>query len=378
MKKIAHFLEGLVIVAILLVLVQTFLEDFALLAGWDWELRKVLIFTGFGFDLFFTLEFLIRFFDAFSRGKAGFYFTRRRGWVDFLASVPLILFNSGPMVIALLLGGGVTVGLGGVFNVLKVAKAIRIARILRFLRVLKIFKQIKYVSSPMAQRHLAKITTAAITATVFTFFAWSLLERGGMISSDLEGEFIRARNLTAERIVEELKSGGNGESLSGKLMKNNPHLLLVKQDGETVASRYNNEEFPRIFGPPDYDYLKMGPYGFFFSRLPLEKNKARNSLLFFVIIIAMVLTFLVYYSPHFAITVSDPIHVMRRGFSESAYKLEVVLPERYADDDVFILARLYNEEYLPLKERMSVEETGTRSELSLDDLSGFLGREEEH
>ena len=78
---------------------------------------------------------------------------KRRGWVDLAASVPLILLNSGPAVLALAAGGVSVLGLGGILNVLKVIKAIRIARILRLLRVLKIFKQIKYadkVGIPLA------------------------------------------------------------------------------------------------------------------------------------------------------------------------------------------------------------------------------------
>ncbi|MFW6360879.1 MAG: ion transporter, partial [Spirochaetota bacterium] len=57
--RVRNFFESLVVFAIVLVLVQTFLEDLALLVGWSWNVRKILIITGFGFDLFFTIEFLI-------------------------------------------------------------------------------------------------------------------------------------------------------------------------------------------------------------------------------------------------------------------------------------------------------------------------------
>ncbi|MEW5815433.1 MAG: hypothetical protein AB1798_08590, partial [Spirochaetota bacterium] len=62
--KVAAFFESLVVVVILLVLVQTFLEDFSTLAVWSWEVRKILVITGFAFDLFFTLEFLGRLYFA--------------------------------------------------------------------------------------------------------------------------------------------------------------------------------------------------------------------------------------------------------------------------------------------------------------------------
>ncbi len=61
--------------------------------------------------------------------------------------------------------------------------------------------------------------------------------------------------------------------------------------------------------------------------------------------------YLFLYAPRFALGISDPIHVMQRGMSESGYNLEVKIPPRRADEDVFELARLYNGVFLPLKDR---------------------------
>ena len=82
--------------------------------------------------------------------------------------------------------------------------------------------------------------------------------------------------------------------------------------------------------------------------------------------------FLVYYSPHFAITVSDPIHVMRRGFEEPSYNLEVRVPDQYIDDDIFKLAKLYNEVYLPMKDRTTAEESKGMVDLQLDDFDDIF------
>ena len=65
MEKLKNFFESFIVIAILLVLVQTFLEDFAVLAGWNWEIRRNFIITGFIFDSLFTIEFLVRYFSAF-------------------------------------------------------------------------------------------------------------------------------------------------------------------------------------------------------------------------------------------------------------------------------------------------------------------------
>src|SRR6056297_2609665 len=77
--KIRSFFEGLVVLAIILVLIQTFLEDAALIGGWSWDVRKVLLISGFGFDLFFTFEFLVRFFSAALRRETGEYLLHQRG-----------------------------------------------------------------------------------------------------------------------------------------------------------------------------------------------------------------------------------------------------------------------------------------------------------
>ena len=156
--RVRKFVENTVIVAILLVLVQTFLEDLAATAGWPWPVRRVLIYTGFCFDVFFTVEFLARFYVALWHRRAGEYVFHERGWIDFAASIPLLMLSSGPQVAALVLGQSAVVGAAGILNVLKVVKAVRIARVLRLLRVLKIFRQIKYADSRMAQRHIAAIT----------------------------------------------------------------------------------------------------------------------------------------------------------------------------------------------------------------------------
>ena len=87
----------------------------------------------------------------------------------------------------------------------------------------------------------------------------------------------------------------------------------------------------------------------------------------------MVVLLMISYSPHFAITVTDPINVMSRGMVEKSYNLEVAIPELRKSDDVFRLARAYNEEYLPLKERSAGEEEGMALDIKIDDISDLLG-----
>lgn len=358
--KIRSFFESIVIIAIVLVLVQTFLEDLAVVLGWSWNVRKVLIMAGFGFDLFFTIEFLTRFFAALGNREANEYFLHQKGWIDFFASIPLLLFNSGPVMLALTLGAGGVAGLGGVFNILKVAKAVRIARILRLLRVLKIFKQIKHTGSVMAQRHVSLITTLTVTITVLTIFGAGFCRQFFTGDSRVSDLFDRTEmNLLGDIRV------GDPSDLAGKA-EMLPSLLIVKKGGETVYTRYENTFYREYYSPMDYRYVKDGNYEFYLSSKAQLRDQAGESLTFFILIVLLVLGLLLYYSPHFAITISDPIHVMRRGFDEERYSLEVEVPERFANDEVYRLAAAYNREYLPLKERQRDEEERPHSDLSMD------------
>jgi hypothetical protein len=373
---VTSFLESLVIAAILLVLVQTFLEDFAVLSGWNVEIRNKILLAGFFFDLFFTIEFLTRLYNAIMEGRVSRYLSVERGWIDLLASVPLLMFNSGPFALTLLTGQGVAVGLGGILNLLKVIKAIRIARILRFLRIVKIFRRIKNVSSPMAQRHVASITAISVTVLVlsllfFTVFSSSLQLDG------LDTAFAEQQEAVADHLDENKDDPADFVFALETLRETYPSLLIVKYRDQTLYSRYSDSYYQEFFAPGDYTYLQKGDLELFFDQRPYVSQLSRESILFFVIVVLVVLAYLLIYSPHFALTVSDPIHVMRRGLEETNYNLEVKIPQKYETDDVFQMAALYNEKYLPLKDRTQSKEGQSLIELDMADVSHMFPEEEE-
>ncbi|MCF7928288.1 MAG: ion transporter [Spirochaetales bacterium] len=365
-------LENLVIVAIILVLIQTFLEDYAVLAGWEWDLRRTLIFTGFGFDLFFTIEFCIRIYYAALNHRTKAYFFRERGWIDLLASVPLLMLNSGPTALAIMAGGGAVVGTGGVMNILKVVKAIRIARILRLLRIIKVFRQIKNADSVMAQRHVAMVSTISISVLVFSILGFTIAGSFFRIQG-LESSFTAYRSTVEESILEQNLAEPGKERQLAAFASSHPQLLIVKDGGATRYTRYENSVYRSRFGPRDYSHTERGEVEIFFSSIPINQQHSRDNLLFFVVVVLLVAVFLIKYSPHFALTVSDPIHVMRRGMAEKDYNLEVRIPDEYQDDDIFRLAAQYNDKYLPLKDRNREEHESTELDLKLDDMQDLFG-----
>jgi hypothetical protein len=375
-RRFVSFLESLVIAVILLVLVETFLEDFAVLAGWAVDTRNKLLLAGFFFDLFFTVEFLVRLYYALMAGRVGRYLTMERGWIDFLASIPLLMFNSGPLALTLLTGQGAVLGLGGLLNLLKVIKAIRIARVLRFLRIIKLFRKIKNVSSPMAQRHIASITAISVTVVVFCLLFFTVFSSTAGMSS-LESSFAQRQEAIAG-YLERMKGDPADFVLALQtLQKTDRNLLIVKFRGKTLFSRYSNDYYARLFAPGDYAYLSRDGLEFFFDQRELVSRLSQESILFFFIVVLIVLTYLLIYSPHFALTVSDPIHVMQRGLREPDYNLEVKIPERYREDDVFRLAELYNQNYLPLKDRTRSEEGESLIQLDLAEVSRIVPDESE-
>lgn len=368
MKLIKQFFETLVMIAITLVILFTFVEDLAAYLIWDWNIRKTLLYIGFGFDLFFTIEFLFRYFSSIVRGDTGEYFIHRRGWVDFVASVPLLLFNSGPSVYFLLSGAAFAGGVG-VFNILKVIKAVRVARILRMLRVLKIFRTIKSVDSLMTQRHLTRIISTVVVSVIAVMFMGSIFFSSRFLSSPA----MDRNNETALNITKYFQSKAeSGPNEIADLVEIHQNILLIKNRNRTVFSRYTDNQYSSDFGPGDYFYEQFEDTFVFFD---LRYENAEDSLpgmLLLLTIIFVVIILMVFYSPHFAITVSDPVFVMLKGMRDKNYNLEVEIPDRYRKDDIFQLSLEYNDKYLTMKDRENEENSDRDSVIKLADLENLF------
>ena len=374
-RRLVTFLEALVMAAILAVLVQTFLEDFAAPAGWPMALRERIHLAGFFFDLFFTIEFLVRLYYAIVNRRFGRYLGQERGWIDFLAAVPLLMLHSGPQALALLAGGTAAAGLAGGLSLLKVIKAIRIARALRLLRILKLFRPLTSVSAPMAQRHVATVTAISVTVVALAVLFFTMVSER-VFSARLPGEsparsFAERQDRTASHLALLRQDPGAFVQALDTLEQTDALLLIVRYRGVTLFSRYSNAVYADAFGPGDYGHLRREDLELFFDRRPYTHQLALQGIGFLAIVILLVLAYRLAYRAHFARTVTDPIRVMRRGIEEPDYNLEVRIPDRYRDDDIFRLAELYNQRYLPLKDRSRGPEAAAALELSdLADLAG--------
>ena len=281
----------------------------------------------------------------------------------------MLAFNSGPAILALVAGGGAFAGVGGFLNVLKVVKAIRIARVLRLLRITKIFKQIKNTESRMAQRHVAKISTLAITSFVFVVFAFTLVSSFTGVPSS----FDQAQARYAGVMQTLSRPGAATPSAVAAYAEIDNCLLLLRQGDTTIYSRFSNDKYRKTFGPGDYYFDTKNDLKFFFDLREINILSSRDNLLYFMVVIVLTLVFLFMYSPHFALTISDPIHVMRRGMREAGYNLEVKSGGEYGGDDIYQLANAYNEVFLPMKIREKSSSGEAVSDLSMDDFKDILG-----
>jgi hypothetical protein len=370
-KRLISFMEAVVTLAIVLVLLQTMAEDVLVLSGAAWTVRKIFLYTGFGFDLFFTLEFLIRSWNALSKKSFKRYFVRENGWVDFAASIPLLIFTSGPAFFSLLAGAAFA-GSGALIGLLKVVKAVRMARVLRLLRLLKIFRRIRFADSMMVQRHTVRIVTTAASSLIFsvtiigTVFALT-------DSTGTEEAWMKDQS-AALLLLEKQPDRAAGPDNAGLWGASHPSVMLIKDNDWTLYACCSDDYLKSYFGPADYTVREAGPYQVWFDLRPSAVSQSRLNLTVFLSTLAVVLLIMITYSPHFAITVSDPVNVMIRGLREKSYNLEVSIPGDYSEDDIFRLGDAYNNEYLPLKERSNSEDqAGGALDISLDDISDLLG-----
>jgi len=340
---------GILAAVILLAVAQAVLEDVSALAGWPSGPRQLLRLAGFFLDLFFTIEFLARLGLAFGERRAGRYLVRERGWLDFLTGVPLLVLVSGPAAAGLMLGptplhslalDTLPASLPGCTWVLT---AVRVARVLRLLRPARLAAGLWPTASGMAARHASLL---ALLGSVVLVLGLATLAVSGPRRPGLESELARRQDLTATALGS-IPSVGQVEAM----VQADPSLLVVREGGATLYSRHPDAVYEREFAPGDYRYVQAGDLELFFDTRAAARETAAQSLLFQALVLLLLLVLYLLYAPHFARTVSDPLEVMRRGLAEESFNLEVRVPETHGGEEVFRLAREYNERLLPLKDR---------------------------
>lgn len=370
MKK--NLFENFILAAIILVIIQTFLDDLGVYKSFNVSFRHFLIFTNVLFDLIFSIEFILRSIWANKEKKLKMYLIFQRGWVDFLSSIPLLIFNSLPTLYFYMTDQlGATASSIAVLNVLKVVKAIRVTRILRLIRILKIFGKIHNAESKMAQRHTQAIATIGIFAIIVLLITLSVFR------------FNSIDNHILNRITHYDKTIDNIENVNRtldvplkplifKTLSNDNNILKLYYADLLVFSNIDNNYFKKYFDYDDYVKIQKSEFLIYISLVDFNRISAGINLQNFLIIIILIVAFMLIYTKHFVQTISDIVHIMNRGFTEKDYNLQVKIQEPYKEDDIFKLADHYNETYLPEKLKKQNEDKAKKATvLSMNDLMNF-------
>jgi hypothetical protein len=352
--------ENITMVMILLVLFQTLLEDLVIFLNLAVPMIDIVKLSAIVFDLFFTIEFAMRLISAIKQGKGRHYFLHGNGWIDLLASVPLVIFVSGPYLLGHFtsLDNGGT-GLLGLFGLLKIVKAIRVARILRLMRVLKIFGSIKNINSKMAQRHVTVISTIFITSLISFIMGQSVLSEFNILPSRLQRSIDKEVEMNAMlHSLNQTQGTGVLDILLDDIGPANPSLLTIYDGDKAIYQNpaYDGERIDfferRINSDITGRYTLEGSgLEVIHYRLDAIRLAALDNVLNFMMILFILILFIAVYTKHFTKTVTDPIFVMSKGFSSREFISPAVIDENFKDDDVFILADEYNRRWLPAKER---------------------------
>jgi hypothetical protein len=323
---------ALLAAAIGLAVAQALLEDVSVLAAWPAAVRQAVRLAGFLLDLYFTSEFLARLGMALSERRAGDYLGQGRGWLDFLAGAPPLMLASGPWAADALFAAGLsTAGL---------LAAARTVRAFRLLRPARLGPGLGDRSPRMATHHasLLALLGSAVLALGLAALALSGPHRPGT-----ERELGRRQEVTSAALAQ-------GAPLAA-LARGDPSLLLVRQGQTMLFSRHPDAVYEREFAMGDYRYLRSGSLELFFDARPAASEAAAQDLLFQLLVLLLLAALFFFYAPRFARLVSDPLEVMRRGLAEDAFNRQVLVPEDRREEEVFRLAREYNERFLPLKDR---------------------------
>ncbi|MFC1669552.1 ion transporter [Spirochaetota bacterium] len=372
MKKLKSFLENFIMAAIILVIVQTFLDEYSRVAHWSVEVRNILIFCGLFFDFLFSVEFIVRTIASSREKRTLKYWFYERGWVDFLSSFPLLILDSGPSVYLLLSASSAESAAGiGVLNVLKVVKAVRVTRILRLVRIIKIFGKIHNAESKMAQHHTSSIATTAVFTIVCTLIALSFFTDGaGHKKIDERKAYYMGMVKSVEDISN--RKGLYPEKIIVDLLDKDKKIIKCIYKKKVILRNKKDDEIKKYYTSDDYVVIKFKGLSLYVSLADIYSDLAIDHIKSFMIIVLTVLSFMIIYTRHFVQTISDMVHVLNKGFRKKDYNLQVKIREEYSDQEIFRLARFYNDAFLPAKLRSIQDKEDSKSSgLSMDDITDF-------
>ncbi|MBN2403401.1 MAG: hypothetical protein JXN64_13535 [Spirochaetes bacterium] len=358
MKK--DFFERIIIIVIILAVIQVFLDEWSRYEHWSALARNSLIIAGILFDIIFSIEFASRFTLAYKRNKVSRYWKYERGWIDFLSSIPLLLLNL--PAVYLILSGNPEEGAAAsaLYNFSIIFKDMKFTRILRFVRLVKIFGKLPKAGSPMAKHHISVVSTTVVCTIIFTLAVFSLLS-SARHQKELERTHFFDNLISTVKYLES-KSGISYNDVAEKMFGEQNNLLKLTYKNEIIISRITEEKLNKYFAKEDYSSVNNRGFILYFSLVDLNREEAYNNIIFFLIIVFIFLSVIFLYGRHFASTVTDVINTIVAGFRSRQHNKNVKIRDEFNQDEVYKLAKFYNDIYLPAKSRrINKEEHGRQT-----------------
>jgi len=347
MKKV---FESFITFFIILVTISTIVEEFFSLF-----LSKYIdyfIYINFIFDFVFTLEFFIRVF--ISRKESGFlnYFTSGFGWIDFVASVPLLILSSGPLLYSYVFGDFDLKSFSflSFINIIKIAKIVRVTRILRLLRFLKILKNIEFINSRIAQRHINYLVSLSITIVIVSVLVLNFL---GINISSFAGNDIRDKYsmVLSSALDISIKTSKDFSKVAVDILSKDSDIIEVYFKNDKILSKNFELNFNHISYIEDFYFNNMKVY---YINTPLIKLEAIFTLIIVFVVLFLSIGIVVVYSKKFALEISDPIIIVSNGLNKPDFFLKIREDYKH-DDEVRELIDGYNSVWLTTKVKYTSE-----------------------
>lgn len=277
------FAYKFVTVLVVLGLVQSLLSSLAAGLSWPWAFRQGLNIAAFAVDLFLVIEFFLLLIRAARRGELRTYFSSQLGWIDALASVPLLVVVSGQILLAQLSG----VSLIGAEQ--SAPSALRDSRILDLGQALYLLRFLKFVRVVLLDGYDARLSGKRKSAAGLpvALVGAALLLSVVRVLAGVQG----TDALLAAQVDAVAEAFGDLRALpdDGEAARRFPFLLVVRTAGQTV---FMLDDLPRLqarFGPDDYLYVRRSSVEIYYS---IAEQRSQQALVYLQIHLLVLLVVL--------------------------------------------------------------------------------------
>jgi hypothetical protein len=335
--------EIVIFILVILSLIHIILDEYTNFMDFHVLVRKILLITGFAFDLIFTIEFLARIFIKRLRGTILRYFTRSTGIIDFFCSIPALLLYSLPMIWPSYFSSaeGMFLMLGGLMF-FKTVRVSVISKTLRFIRILKLFDKIKskYIMTPEFLKRILTITTVIIVAALIGFY----FVRGGAV--------FQTKSLGVKEILSNYIKGEVNREDFQTLLSGTESVLFIKKGDETVYTSISTLFFDNSFLNDDYLISRIENYEIYFKTKDVKKIYSFINLLIFSIILGIFLIIVTLFRKYFNEHISETVAIMLRGYKSPSYLGMAPMKKEKKELEIYQLTRQFNKKWVPLKKKI--------------------------